>query len=368
MKFSPMFMALPLLLATLAGCLSEDGEPIEANLEVAYAGLDSLPAVDAVRLVSELRSFADSYPERAANLPAHIGARDFLADQFASFGLEVWRQNFTDGIEQENIAGIKWGENRNEWVVVGGHYDMVTTDCIAGTIANAVPVAGDLAPDCVTRPFSQGIYDDGSGTLMTVHLAEAFAQLDTKYTIAFVGFDGEERGLQGSGAFAETLFTGETPWGPVTVRGMLDLDMIGLNWPGVEAPIYFDSNSPELEARVAELGAEIGFPEDMIKFQGITLGRSDYAHFMDQGAPTGFFISDFEEWELPANSGVTVPCEATMPRCTAYPFWHVEDTWDTMVLMAGSQEDVEAGFQTATQLAAGVLFLMAAEDLELTVR
>ncbi len=367
MVLKQALMAVPILAVALAGCLDNQSDADEAHVELAYLGLASLPAIDAAALVGELRSFADSYSERAANLPDHVGARDYLADQFESFGLDVWRQNFTNGIEQENIAGIKWGEKRDEWVIVGAHYDMVTTDCIAGTVINNVPTVGDAAPDCVTRPYSQGIYDDGSGTLMTVHLAQAFANLSTQYTIAFVGFDGEERGLQGSGAFAETLFTGETPWGPVKVRGMLNLDMIGLNWPGVDAPIYFDSNSPEMEARVAELGEELGFPEGMIKYQGITLGRSDYAHFMDQDAPTGFFISDFEEWELPADSGITVPCEATIPRCTAYPFWHVQDTWETMVLMAGSEEDVIAGFETATNLAAGVIFLLAVESDDLSV-
>ncbi len=365
----PILLALPLLLAGIAGCLNDDPDLDEAAVDITFAGLESLPAIDAAALVAELRSFAETHSERAANLPDHLGARDYLAQQFESFGLDVWRQNFTTGIYQENIAGIKWGEIRDQWVVVGGHYDMVTTDCIAGSVVNMIPVAGEAAPDCVTRPYSQGMYDDGSGTIMTVHLAKAFAELDTKYTIAFVGFDGEERGLEGSGAFADTLLTGETPWGPVTLRGMLDLDMIGLNWPGVDAPIYFDANSPELEVRVAELGAELGFPEDMIQFSGITLGRSDYAHFMDAGIPTGFFISNFEQWQLPGDIPVTLSCAdlVVTTECTAYPFWHVQDTWDTMVLMAGSEADVAAGFETATQLAAGVLFLMASEDALLTV-
>ncbi len=331
-------LAAILLGAVLAGCVSPADNTEESS---AYTTPD-VPSVDAAALLADLKEFAATYPDRAANTDAHIGSRDALAAMFNESGLDVWRQEFENGIPQENIAGILWGEVRDQWVVVGAHYDMT--------------VNGGDSP---ARARSQGAYDDGSGTMMTVHLAKAFAALDPYYTIAFVAFDGEERGLQGSGAFAEAIVDGNHPFVdedgqhmPITFAGMLDLDMIGLNWPGVDAPIYFDDNSPELKAHVQMLQSQIGIPEDMIKYQGISLGRSDYAHFFSLGVPTGFLISNFEEWQLPGD----VP--ATSPQ-GAYPFWHLEDTWDTMVLMAGSEEDLEAGFQTAVDLSAGILHFLA---------
>ncbi len=350
---------IALMVVGLAGCLdSFDNDRLFVEA----------PTVDAATVVNDLQSFVEAHGERADNLPPHLSARDAIAQSFADAGLEVWRQNFTNGIYQENIVGIKWGQQRDAWVVVGSHYDIATRDCNQIPDGISLPVIGDVErPDvipCGHRPFSQGAYDDGSGTLMTMHLAQAFADLETYYTIAFVAFDGEERGLEGSSNFTETIVSGTHPYGDVQFRGMVNLDMIGLNWPGVDAPIYMDSNSPELETKVLETMLKIGMPEDQIKFQGITLGRSDYHWFFELGVPTAFFISDFEEWQLPGDTPVTTQC-VQLPtgnvQCSAYPFWHVEDTYETMLQMAGSQEDLEAGFQTALDLASGQIAFLASE-------
>lgn len=345
-----------LALPALTGCLNDTDDGY------AFEDADSVPPVprvNATATLDDLRHFSKTYPERASNTADHVLARDWLARQFQEAGLEVWRHEFEDGIRQENIVGIKWGEVRDQWVVVGAHYDMTTTDCaIPGS-----PIGGGFTPECATRAYSEGAYDDGSGTMMTVNLAEAFADVPTHYSIAFVPFDGEERGLQGSGAFARAILDHATPYGEVDVVGMLDLDMIGLNWPGVDAPIYFDSNSEALEGAVMAKADELGMPEDSIKYQGISLGRSDYAHFFAMGVPTGFFISDFEEFQTPADIPVTTPSTGG-PAGGAYPFWHVEDTWETMELMAGSYEDLESGFQTALDLSAELIHLFAARPYE----
>jgi len=321
------------------------------------------PEVNSAELLSELFTFSKAYGERADNLPAHVEARDYLAERFQSFGYTLWRQPFETGLAQENIVGIKWGQVTDEWVVVGAHYDMATKDCSAGNQANQLPepIAG-MIPNCPSRAYSEGAYDDGSGTIMTMHLAEKFAPLTTYYSIAFVAFDGEERGLEGSGAFLEAMIDGNHTFGNVTIRAMLDLDMIGLNWPGVDVPIYFDSNSAELQERLRAKATEMDMPEDAIKYQGISLGRSDYAHFFRQGIPTGFFISDFEEWQLPNDIPANGPTSPEgSPVSSAYPFWHLEDTYETMEMMAGNAGDLETGFQAATQLAASQLAFMASD-------
>lgn len=357
-----ILVAFALVALTLAGCIGED-EPTNQPEPVPVDTAADFPIPDAGALLAELESFVNAYGERAANLPAHVGARDYLAQQYADAGLEVWRQEFNDGIDQENIVGIKWGSvHPDQWVVVGGHYDMVTTDCIIGAVTSNVPGA----PQCVTRPFSQGAYDDGGGTIMTVELARAYAQFNTTYTIAFVNFDGEERGLQGSGAFVREVMDDQaSPYGNVTVRAMLNLDMYGLGWPSVDAPILFDENSPQLEAEVEALRTAMGMPDDAVEYHGITAGRSDYAHFMDRDVPTGFFISDFEEWQLPADLPYTVDPEVEGQVLGEYPFWHLQDTYETMELMAGSAEDLELSFQAAVELASGVLWRMAMDDTPL---
>lgn len=388
-----VILTLALLSVTaLAGCLSGDGTtdgPIAAD---AYEA-PPVPEVSGQETIEVLRDFAATYSERAGNLADHTGARDWIASEFESYGLEVYRQEFTNGIDQENILGILWGEVPYTWVVVGGHYDVTTTDCIVGgQISGATSGTTPADATCINRKTTQGAYDDGSGTVQTVMLAKAFAEqyqaTGTKpyYTMVFVPFDGEERGLQGSQAFAGAVnhntceadptalawcerYPSYDPFpyndGDITVRGMLDLDMAGLNWPGTEAPLYFDSNSQALRDHVEADRTAMQMPDDMIKYQGITLGRSDYAHFFAMGVPTGFFISDFEEFELPGDSGVVTPPPGASPvelplgNWPAYPFWHVEDTWDTMVLMAGSEEDLAAGFQTILDLSASILHLYA---------
>lgn len=340
-------VAAALLAVAGSGCLaSDDARDAASQVPRLADGRIAAPNVAAAAVLADLRAFCGTYEERAGNTDDHLGARAWLADAFADAGLDVWRHNFTNGIDQENIVGIKWGASHpNQWVIIGGHYDMT----VSGSTGAAQPTL---------RARSQGCYDDGSGTVMTVHLASAWASVPTPYTLAFVAFDGEERGLQGSQAFSEALQTGNHSYGHVEVRGMLDLDMIGLNWPGVDAPIYFDTNSPNLEATVRSAAADMGMPADMVKYQGISLGRSDYHWFMEMGVPTGFFISDFEEWQLPGDIPLTTPAS---PQ--AYPFWHIEDTWETMVLMAGSEEDVERGFQTALDLATASLATLADEGV-----
>lgn len=344
MRILPVGSVLAFLLLVLSGCL--DGGAAPGGEDTPAAGIDHslpAPALDAAAVVADLRAFAEAHPGRAGNQPDHEAARRWLADQFEDAGLEVYRHDFTTGIPQSNIVGIKWGALRDEWIVVGAHYDVVPTP--------GCPT-GPMVPACPAGVESQGMYDDGSGTMLTVHLARAYAQIDTTYTIAFVAFDGEERGLQGSGNFSETFGQGLSPYGPITFHAMLDLDMFGLNWPGVDAPIYFDSNAPEIDSAVQDIAAGLDIPEGQVKYQGISLGRSDYAHFFDLEVPTGFFISSFEEYQAPGD----VPAPAQNPAVDAYPFWHRLDTWDTMVLMAGSEEDVVAGFQTAADLASALLW------------
>lgn len=350
MRVKLVFLLLGL--AALAGCTGQTTEDNDVPPISHDPATTEAPHVDAAALVADLREFAETYPVRAGNRDDHEQARQWIQAKFASFGLDTYRFDFdTDSLAgQADILGIKWGQHRDQWIVVGGHYDIVATPSCDSVAGNPLPIA----PDCPAGVQSQGMYDDGSGTMMTVHLAKAFADLNTTYTMVFVAFDGEELGLQGSGAFAETFPQGLSPYGNVTIHAMLDLDMFGLNWPSVDAPIYFDSNAPQLDDAVRALAEDMAMPPGEVKYQGISLGRSDYAHFFALNVPTGFFISSFEEYQAPYD----VPADAQNPAVDAYPFWHRLDTWETMVAMAGSEEDVVLGFQAAVDLASGVLWRM----------
>ena len=75
--------------------------------------------------------------------------------------------------------------------------------------------------------------------------------------------------------------------------------------------------------------------------------------------PTIFFISDFEELGAPSAGDEGVP-QAYTPM-GAYPFWHLEDTVETMTAMAGGQANLEDGFQAAVDVATAVLYSMACQ-------
>jgi hypothetical protein len=372
-------LALALLasLTALAGCLDSDDAPSTPDpFSAATYQVPDVPKVDAADLLADHAAFVTEHNERAANKPTHESARQALMEHFGSYGLEVYRQNFTaGGLDQANIIGIKWGVVRDHWVVVGGHYDTVTDDCLVGT----VPVVNVPNP-CPLRALSQGAYDDGSGTMMSVHLAKAFADVQPYYTMAFVAYDGEERGTQGARAFVDAFATGgeegdnfTTPYGQITVHGAVDLDMVGINWPGTMAPMNILTNSETAFDVADNARNEMGWPDEQwIRKDGLQLGSSDYARFWEVGKPgsssenvapipTIFFISDFEEIGV-ANLGDSVPEQAHTPEgLGAYPFWHLQDTVETMTGMAGGPDALEAGFQSAVDVAAAVLHAMACQ-------
>jgi hypothetical protein len=346
--------------AALSGCLdpaSDDASGPRPMDRAEYTAPSAVPQVDSVALLADHEEFVSTYPVRKGNDPRHEGARVALTEMMESYGLEVYRHEFTEGdLPQANIVGIHWGHDRQNWVVVGGHYD---------TTANGDGVQGTSTG---VGEQSQGAYDDGSGTMITVHLAKAFANITPYYTMAFVLYDGEERGLQGAQAFVDqVVLADESPYGDVEVVGTVDLDMIGINWPGTMAPVTVLANSEAIAKTADDKRLEMEWPDDQwhrkpnLNEAGlVALGTSDYGAYMKEGIPTIFFISDFIEMGLPAPSAVPVPPQAGLP-VGVYPFWHQADTVDTMRLMAGGQDNLEAGFQSISDVTAHILFQLACQ-------
>ena len=107
-----MRITIPLLLlmlgAVLAGCTGSsdatgDDLPIDPAADFV---VPEVPAVDAVALLAQHAAFVTANPERAANVATHESSREALLGYFASYGLETYRHNFTNGIPQANIMGM----------------------------------------------------------------------------------------------------------------------------------------------------------------------------------------------------------------------------------------------------------------------
>lgn len=325
----------------LAGCVANTPTPPTGSGPDAASAVAVAPIVDAKATLAELKAFSEAYPYRQSGQQTHLGSRDYLAKQFSDAGLEVIRQKFpsTMGVPPvpytgENIIGVKWGEDRERWIVVGAHYD-------------------------ITEGAVYGAYDDGSGTIMTTNLAKAFATIGkTNRTIAFVQFDQEEKGLVGSRYFVKSVTDGSFEAPNVVVDGMIDLDMIGITWPHPAHMIVWE-NSEALKAKTIALANATGMPEKNLEFREPSGGSSDGAAFIAADIPTAYFWSDWDDYVLP--DGSVMP-RTPVPYVGPYPWWHKADTYETMVLSAGDEETLRKGFQTTLDIVSPLLVYMAGPE------
>jgi len=126
----------------------------------------------------------------------------------ASIELKDIKINFnhkvnTELIKARNVIGVIEGENKDEIVVIGGHYDHLGVS--EGHIWN-------------------GADDNASGTVGVLMLAKAFAEsgIKPKKTIVFAAWTGEEIGMRGSRYFTNNPYGGDIS----KVKLYVNFDMI----------------------------------------------------------------------------------------------------------------------------------------------
>lgn len=168
-------------------------------------------------------------------------------------------------VRGRNVLGMIEGENPNEVIVVGGHYDHMGIN--EGFIWN-------------------GADDNGSGTIGVMTIAKAFAEsgIKPKRTIIFACWTGEEKGLLGSRYFVDRF--------PQKENLILNLnyDMIGRNSDddanGVKLGIQYSEDFPALKEVIEKantnynLGLEIRFNPSKRPS-----GGSDFASFSAKDIP-----------------------------------------------------------------------------------
>lgn len=161
---------------------------------------------------------------------AYEDAALHLRQTMENFGLEVIVQRFTyDSLmtgaqnpEAYNICGYRYGEvDPNKWMVFGAHFD------IAPPVNGAV-----LDPHIFGRTYGTrvGAYDNTAGTSMVLTVAEAMADYQTRNTMVFCLWSGEEGGKRGSDFWTDEWVRNDNP--QVEVTNYVNLDMAGVNWPG----------------------------------------------------------------------------------------------------------------------------------------
>jgi len=125
--------------------------------------------------------------------------------------LETYRDSFKiNDLDGYNIVGVVEGndpELKNEYIILGGHYDH---------IGKGKLVAGDS--------IANGANDDASGTIVAMEFARYFAKTKTnRRSILVTLYDAEEIGLKGSGHLAERLKNDG-----INAYTMINFEMIGV--------------------------------------------------------------------------------------------------------------------------------------------
>jgi len=223
---------------------------IERQVSAAYSidegGLFSTGFVDGRTVYNNIHRITDDTPDLLDPADGAVGyldrwagqgnlayedAAQFLIAEMTAYGLRVETQRFdlTDVLgnqnpEAYNVCGFRDGTlYPDEWLVFGAHFDI------------APPANGGLIDphDTGSRTYGTryGAYDNTAGTSMVLATAEAMADMpyDTRRTMVFCLWSGEEGGKRGSDYWTDTLADNHPG---VTVTNYINLDMAGVNWPG----------------------------------------------------------------------------------------------------------------------------------------
>ena len=162
---------------------------------------------------------------------------------------------------------------RNEWIVIGGHYDHLGL----GDPNNSMSQAD-------VGKIHHGADDNASGTAGVLELARLIARNKQafKRSVLLMTFAGEELGLFGSSHFVNDS-TVPLP----SIAAMINMDMIG-RLSSRPLSVMGTGTSPEFPAWIAEANKEVGL--SLALSNGGHEG-SDHISFNGKRIPTLFFFS-----------------------------------------------------------------------------
>ncbi|MFA5444483.1 MAG: M28 family peptidase [Bacteroidales bacterium] len=171
---------------------------------------------------------SDSLGGRLMATEGNLIAGEYIADCFADIGLEEFNSNsyfhYFDMkipsavreiplavVEGCNVIGVLTGTDpklKNEYIIVGAHYDHL------GTLSGKPGEADSIY---------NGADDNASGTAVLIETARALKEKGgLPRTVVFVAFDGEEQGLWGSQHFLK-----DSLYPVCQIKTMISLDMVG---------------------------------------------------------------------------------------------------------------------------------------------
>ena len=219
------------------------------------------------------------------------------------------QNRITTQVDLRNVVAILPGRSPRR-IYVSGHYDSVN---IGGQNRSNSAVPGtNTAGDAQTRPGfdpnvdANGANDDGSGTVLTMELARAFAESGVQFdaTLVFVTWAGEEQGLVGSNVHAEDLKKNN-----ITVDAVFNNDIVGNSIGGngirdaesIKVYAVGPEDSPARSlARYIKKMAAVYVPSHTVRLMAREdrFGRgSDQSSFTQNGYPAIVFREANENFE-----------------------------------------------------------------------
>lgn len=259
---------------------------------------DLIQAVDSASLKATVTKLA-SWNTRNTSSKEVTEAAEWLASEYRKIpGVEVelWKYTIPAGrrvpVEKEvvQVVATLKGET-DQRILVGGHMDTIN-------------IAQGADPLTARAP---GANDDASGTALALECARVLAGRKHRHTLHFIGFTGEEQGLNGSTALAK--HAKDNNWQIIAV---LNNDMVGNsaneNGQKNNNTIRLFSEDPSEQnpnTKSRELARFIEWAtRDKVKGHGIKLvyrrdrfGRGgDHTPFHLQGFPAVRFVEVHEEY------------------------------------------------------------------------
>lgn len=300
-----------------------DNDPAKAST----AGGDPLvqPLVDAVdpdRWFTDVSTLAGF--DRNTFGPGRIQARDWLVAQFQAISgidsVSTPSFNFSYNAQSysaENVLARMPGSRQpDEWVIVGGHYDSRNTSNTS----------------TVNTP---GAEDNASGCAGVVELARVLSRFRPERSVLFLCYAGEEQGLYGSVAHAQSL---QTSGDAARVQFMLNMDMIGYSGDA-DLDVLIESTSLG-EPAFARFGALAGLYVPGLRLvTSLSPCCSDHMPYLNIGIPAVLTIEN--DWNIYAHYHRSTDLPANMTNALA---------------MGGGILRMNAAFLAETALASDRLF------------
>ena len=202
---------LALGLAGMFSCNAQETATIDISAEEMKDNLEYLASDDLMG-----RKTGTEGIEKAANFITTIFEENGVKPYY-----DTYRDHFKIGnVDAFNIVGYLEGKDpelKNEFVVIGAHYDHIGV---------GKEVDGDT--------IANGANDNAAGTTAVVELAKYFADInDNKRSVLFILFSGEELGLKGSFHSAKRLKEEG-----LDLYAMINLEMIGVPMEGKDYLAY----------------------------------------------------------------------------------------------------------------------------------